>query len=85
VNSKITLHRRGRRRELPGQPGVLGLRFAFQTKKLMPLLTEGHAEWIWGEAQKLGLGHGPVALDDRLSREHRHVHRGDAPGSPRRI
>ncbi|MGE5524417.1 MAG: amidohydrolase family protein [Rhodospirillaceae bacterium] len=42
-------------RELPGQPGVLGLRFAFQTKKLMPLLTEGHAEWIWGEAQKLGL------------------------------
>ncbi len=42
-------------RELPGQPGVLGLRFAFQTKKLMPLLTEGQAEWIWGEAQKAGL------------------------------
>lgn len=42
-------------RELPGQPGVLGLRFAFQTKKLMPLLTEGHAEWIWGEAQELGM------------------------------
>jgi predicted TIM-barrel fold metal-dependent hydrolase len=41
--------------ELPGQPGVLGLRFAFQTKNLMPLLTEGHAEWIWGEAQRLGL------------------------------
>jgi L-fuconolactonase len=47
--SRQTLH------ELPGQPGVLGLRFAFQTKKLMPLLTEGHAEWIWGEAQRLGL------------------------------
>lgn len=42
-------------RELPGQPGVLGVRFAFQTKKLMPLLTEGHSEWIWGEAQELGL------------------------------
>jgi predicted TIM-barrel fold metal-dependent hydrolase len=47
--SRQTLH------ELPGQPGVLGLRFAFQTKNLMPLLTEGHAEWIWGEAQRLGL------------------------------
>lgn len=41
--------------QLPGQPGVLGLRFAFQTRKLVPLLTGGHAEWIWGAAQRAGL------------------------------
>jgi len=40
--------------KLRGEPGVLGLRFAFQTKTLIPLLTDGHTEWIWGAAQEAG-------------------------------
>lgn len=37
------------------QPGMLGLRLAFHTAAFWPMLTEGHAEWIWGEAEKAGV------------------------------
>lgn len=37
------------------QPGMLGLRFTFHTPLLIPLLTEGHMDWIWEEAEKAGV------------------------------
>ncbi|MBI3936649.1 MAG: amidohydrolase [Betaproteobacteria bacterium] len=37
------------------QPGMLGLRLSFRGTALSPLLTEGHCEWIWEEAEKAGV------------------------------
>jgi predicted TIM-barrel fold metal-dependent hydrolase len=37
------------------QPGMLGLRFTFHTELLEPLLTEGHMDWVWGDAEKHGV------------------------------
>jgi len=37
------------------QPGMLGLRFTFHTPVLAPLLTEGHMDWVWAEAEKAGV------------------------------
>ena len=37
------------------QPGMLGLRFTFHTPVLSPLLTEGHMDWVWEEAQAAGV------------------------------
>lgn len=37
------------------QPGMLGLRFTFHTPILMPLLTDGHMDWLWAEAEKHGV------------------------------
>lgn len=37
------------------QPGMLGLRLSFRGSAFSPLLTEGHCEWIWGEAEKAGV------------------------------
>ena len=37
------------------QPGMLGMRFTFHTPTLRPLLTEGHIDWLWGEAEKHGV------------------------------
>ncbi|MDB5863356.1 MAG: hypothetical protein JWO70_1162 [Betaproteobacteria bacterium] len=34
------------------QPGMLGLRFTFHTAQMEPLLTEGHIDWLWSEAEK---------------------------------
>jgi len=34
------------------QPGMLGLRFTFHTAILAPLLTEGHMDWVWREAER---------------------------------
>jgi len=36
------------------QPGMLGVRLPFQND-MMKLLTEGHANWFWPMAEKLGL------------------------------
>jgi L-fuconolactonase len=33
------------------QPGMLGLRFTFHIPQLASLITEGHMDWVWGEAQ----------------------------------
>lgn len=35
--------------------GMLGLRFTFHTPVLAPLLTEGHMDWVWTEAEKAGV------------------------------
>lgn len=35
------------------QPGMLGIRFSFNAQ--LELLTEGHTDWLWGEAEKLGI------------------------------
>ncbi len=37
------------------QPGMLGLRFTFHTPVLTPLITEGHMDWVWDEAEKAGV------------------------------
>ncbi|HZN25858.1 MAG TPA: amidohydrolase family protein [Burkholderiales bacterium] len=37
------------------QPGMLGLRFTFHTPQMEPLLTEGHLDWLWSEAEKHGV------------------------------
>jgi predicted TIM-barrel fold metal-dependent hydrolase len=34
------------------QPGMLGLRFTFHIPQLVTLITEGHMDWVWGEAEK---------------------------------
>jgi L-fuconolactonase len=43
---------RGRIAAWRRQPGMLGLRFALHSPVLSPLLTEGHMEWVWGEAER---------------------------------
>ena len=37
------------------QPGMLGLRFTFHIPELVTLLTEGHMDWVWGEAEQHGV------------------------------
>jgi predicted TIM-barrel fold metal-dependent hydrolase len=38
---------------------MLGLRFTFHTDVLAPLLTDGHMDWVWGEAERAGV---PISL-----------------------
>ncbi len=58
------------------QPGMLGLRFTFHTPILQPLLTEGHMDWIWAEAEKAGVPiytlvpHSMVHLIDKVAERH---------------
>ncbi len=58
------------------QPGMLGLRFTFHIPQLVTLLTEGHMDWVWGDAEKAGV---PIMalvpqpllhLIDKVAREH---------------
>jgi len=35
--------------------GMLGLRFSFTASFTLPLLTEGRMNWVWAEAERLGL------------------------------
>jgi L-fuconolactonase len=37
------------------QRGMLGLRFTLHRPFLRPLLTEGHLDWLWPEAEKAGV------------------------------
>lgn len=37
------------------QTGMLGLRFTFHIPVLVSLLTDGHMDWVWGEAEKAGV------------------------------
>jgi predicted TIM-barrel fold metal-dependent hydrolase len=37
------------------QPGMLGLRFTFHIPVLVSLITEGHMDWVWGEAERAGV------------------------------
>ena len=58
------------------QPGMLGLRFNFNTAVLLPLLTEGHMDWVWGESEKHGVplyvlvSHANVHLIDAVAERH---------------
>ena len=48
----------GAREALPRwreQPGVLGLRFSFHTPLLRQPFLDGRFDWVWGEAERLGL------------------------------
>ncbi len=57
-------------------PGMLGLRFTFHIPQLVTLLTEGHMDWVWGEAERAGvpimvLVPQPLAhLIDKVAEEH---------------
>jgi predicted TIM-barrel fold metal-dependent hydrolase len=62
---------------LPGwraQPGMLGLRFALKVH--WSLLTEGHLDWVWGEAERHGVpiyvlvSHARVHLIDAVAERH---------------
>jgi predicted TIM-barrel fold metal-dependent hydrolase len=37
------------------QPGMLGLRFTFHIPVLVSLISEGHMDWVWAEAEKAGV------------------------------
>jgi len=37
------------------QPGMLGFRFSMHAPALKLLLTEGHLDWVWPEAEKYGI------------------------------
>lgn len=37
------------------QPGMLGLRLAFNTPHLLSMLTEGRLEWLWSAAEETGV------------------------------
>ena len=39
-----------------GTPGMLGVRFTFQTPLLVKPLLEGRVDWVWGEAEQAGGG-----------------------------
>jgi len=58
------------------QSGMLGLRFVFHRSPLKELLTEGHTEWLWVEAEKHGVpvyvlvSHPMVHLIDRVAERH---------------
>src|SRR4029079_11459867 len=55
------------------QPGMLGLRFVFHRSPLRELLTKGHTDWLWGEAEKhnvpvyLLVDHSLVHVIDRVA------------------
>lgn len=57
-------------------PGLLGLRFTFHIPELVPLLTEGHMDWIWAEAERQSVPvyvlvpHALVHLIDRVAERH---------------
>ena len=67
---------RGRMAAWRRQPGMLGLRFTFHTPLLEPLLTEGHMDWLWAEAEQAGVPiyvlvpHSIVHLIDAVAERH---------------
>ena len=56
------------------QPGMLGLRLSLNAQS--SLLTEGHVDWLWGEAEKYGVpvyllvSHANVHLIDDVAQRH---------------
>lgn len=40
---------------LRAQPGMLGVRLSFRAFTFLRQLIEGHAEWVWGEAEAAGV------------------------------
>lgn len=58
------------------QPGMLGFRFSLHAPALKPLLTEGRLDWVWPEAEKLGIPvmvlvqHADVPLIDKIAQKH---------------
>ena len=58
------------------QPGMLGLRFTFHIPVLVSLITEGHMDWVWGEAEEAGvpiyvlIPHALVHLIDAVAQRH---------------
>ena len=57
-------------------PGMLGLRFTFHIPVLASLITEGHMDWVWAEAEKANVPiyvlvpHALVHLIDAVAQRH---------------
>jgi len=57
------------------QPGMLGMRFTFNTEQQRPWLTDGTADWLWPEAERAGIPlmmsvSGQLPSVDRLAERH---------------
>ena len=58
------------------QPGMLGVRIAFQRPERRPLLTEGRIDWLWQQAEQFGVPimlfarHEDLYLIDRVAERH---------------
>jgi len=58
------------------QPGMLGLRFTFNTGAMVQILLGGHMDWLWAEAEKEGIpimvlvSHARVSLIDQIAVRH---------------
>ena len=57
------------------QPGMLGMRFTFNTEQQRPWLTDGTADWFWPEAERAGIPlmmsvSGQLPSVDRLAERH---------------
>lgn len=67
---------RGRLAGWRDQPGMLGLRFTFRRPELQAPLVEGRIDWLWAEAEKLGIPvmllvtHAQVHLIERVAQRH---------------
>src|SRR5262249_41324432 len=58
-----------------GQPGMLGMRFTFNTAEQRPWLTDGTADWLWSAAERAGIPmmvsvSGQLAAVDRIAERH---------------
>ena len=57
------------------QPGMLGMRFTFNTEQQRPWLTDGTAEWLWPAAERAGIPvmmsvSGQLPTVDRIAERH---------------
>jgi len=57
------------------QPGMLGMRFTFNTEQQRPWLTDGTADWLWPEAERADIPlmmsvSGQLPSVDRLAERH---------------
>ena len=57
------------------QPGMLGMRFTFNTEQQRPWLTDGTADWLWPAAERAGIPlmmsvSGQLPAVDRIAERH---------------
>lgn len=57
------------------QPGMLGMRFTFNTEQQRPWLTDGTADWLWPAAERAGIPmmmsvSGQIPAVDRIAERH---------------
>jgi predicted TIM-barrel fold metal-dependent hydrolase len=78
VMGRFPLERPDNRRLVDGwrrQPGMLGMRFTFNTAEQRPWLTDGTADWLWPAAERAAIPimmsvSGQLAAVDRIAARH---------------